>query len=123
MVIDLAAPGESMIPNDLGLLIMGAVTVFLALVTMTLGAFIAISDRLPVIRRRRGNQQLDGKAWRLRGLGSVLGGAGLLILGSQPFLSLSWLSRAVVLGLAVILALAAVVVQVVSMLWVFTRKP
>jgi hypothetical protein len=122
MVIDLAGPGESVIANHPGLRIMGAMIVCLALVMMLLGAFIAISDRLPVIRRRRASQQLDGKARRLGGLGQVLGGMALLILGSQPFLSLSWSARAVVLGLAAILATAAAVTQV-SVLWAYTRKP
>lgn len=110
-----------MIANYQILRIMAAVIVCLALVIVSLGAFIAVSDRLPVVRRRCINQRLDGKARRLGGLGQVLGGTALLILGSQPFLSLSWMSRTVFLGLAVILAAAAVALHV-SVLWAYIRK-
>lgn len=119
-MIDLAGVGESVIANDPGLRIMGAVIVCLALVIVPLGAFTAISGRLPVMGRRRANQYLDGRARRF-GLAQALMGTALVILGSQPFLSLSWLFRSALLALAAILATTALVLQV-SMLLASARK-
>jgi hypothetical protein len=111
MVIELAGPGESVIANGQSLRIIGAVIVCLALVIVVLGAFIAISGRPLAIGRRRANQQSGSKV-RLLGLAQILSGTGLLMLGSQGFLPLSWLFRTVVLGLAAILITTGAVLHV-----------
>ncbi|NJC71933.1 hypothetical protein HC031_19750 [Planosporangium thailandense] len=128
MVINLAGPGENAIANgksviadSLSLRVMGTAIVCLALVIVLLGAFIAISGRPVAVGYRRVNHHRGGKV-RLLGLAQILLGAGMLMLGLQGFLMLSWLFRTVVLGLTAVIITTGAALQV-SLTIALARKP
>ncbi|GII23259.1 hypothetical protein [Planosporangium mesophilum] len=87
---------------------LAAVVVCAALGVLLLGTFSAIRGRPLSNGSSLAKQTGQGSARRL-GLAQVLFGTGALILGLQPFLLLTWLSRTILLSLTAVLITAGAV--------------
>jgi hypothetical protein len=105
-VIDMAGPNKF---ADGGIMYaLAAVTACAALLALVLGAFSALRGRPLTIGRLRAKRTGQDNTRRY-GLAQVLSSAGILIVGLQPFLILTWLSRTVLLSVAVVLTIAGAV--------------
>jgi hypothetical protein len=86
---------------------MGGLIVCLALVTLILGIFKAVTGRGITRRSQRTNTP--------SAISQVLSAAGMLILGLQPFLHVARSFRTALLGLSVVLAIVGVALLVLPL--------